>query len=457
MRRALAPLATIALLAACANADQPAAPVPQDTREAPRNLIFMVGDGMGFAQVSALRLYLDDPATPAIDRLFMDGLLTGAVETSALEPPWVVTDSASAATAYATGEDTVNGAIAQGPDGKRLETLLEKARRAGKAVGVAVTSELTHATPAAFLTHAASRQDVELIADQLLDNRVAGRPVADVLLGGGLADLQREDRDLLAEFEAAGYRVVRDRAGLSDAEGSDPIIGVFAEDGLPRAWDRPDTIPSLAEMTRFALASLAADPEGFVLVVEGSQIDWAGHDNDIVGVISEMEDFQEAIRAAVSFAREAGDTLVVVTADHETGGLSLAAEKHYFWDGQVLRGVRRTPLAMAQEFVAGSEPLAQLLSRHVPFELEPAERVRLDAVDHDELGIDEDPWAAIEAVAAVLREFFDARTGTGWSTGAHTASDVPLYAYGPGSDAFCGTQANEIVGRRLAAALLGDD
>lgn len=416
----------------------------------PRNLIIMIGDGMGPAQVSAFRAFRDDPETVAVETLPVDSILVGNVRTKSMGAPWVVVDSAAAATAYATGQPTWNEVVGLDASGEPLETLFERARRQDMGVGIAVTSEVTHATPASFLAHVDYRKKYARIADQLFDNQIDGRPIADILLGGGRTHLQREDRNLVGEFENAGYRIAMTASELTQSAGSDLVLGLFAPRGLPAAWDRDPTIPSLAEMTRFALESLSGNRNGFVLLVEGSQIDWAGHDNQIAKLMSEMGDFMDAIEVALDFAEADGETLVMITADHETGGLSLGVEDHpfvadeaYVWDPRPLQQLDGTPLGM----VIGMEPGQSLLeaaTHYFPFELDAAERELLTNAGSGE-----------DAVVA-LNLILDRRTGTGWSTGGHTGVDVPLYAYGPGSEALRGSHASEAVGIRLNQLMFAD-
>ena len=189
--------------------------------DGPRNLVLLIGDGMGPAQVKAYRMYADDPATGLIDPLPIDPLLVGAVATDSIKldcaggrttectrVPFGTTDSASSATAYATGRDTLVARISMDLEGKDLETLLESAKKRGKATGMVVTSEITHATPAAFAAHVMHRDQKDDIADQYFDRQWSGEPMVDVLLGGGLDYLRRPDRDLVSEFQRAGYQVL---------------------------------------------------------------------------------------------------------------------------------------------------------------------------------------------------------------------------------------------------------
>ncbi len=451
----LTPILVLALTAGAApvpasnDTGNPASPA---SAGAPRNIIFFLGDGMGPAQVKAYRLFADDPSTAGIDPLPIDRLQVGSVATEAItevceegeavrgcrRTPYGVSDSAATATAYATGVDTVNGMLGVGPEGTRLTTILERAAAAGWGTGVVSTSQVTHASPAAFVAHVPSRQMVNEIANQYFDNQHAGRPVAQVVLGGGVQDFRREDRDVAAQFvEEAGYALVTDRAELEAAD-ADRLLGLFAPVGMPRQWDRPESVPSLADMTRKAIETLARNERGFFLFVEGSQIDWAAHGNDIAGVMSEMTDFMDAVEVGLGFASGRDDTLVVVTADHETGGLSIGRDGAYAWNPEPLRGMTATPALITERFLAGEEALSAVLAAHSTLMLTETEQALLDATPRDS-------QLAYEAVNQLL----DERTLTGWTTEGHTGVDVSLYATGPGSELLRGTLANEIVGQHL--------
>lgn len=446
----------LALLTACAsNAPTPATvPAPADR---PANVIFMLGDGMGFAQVKAYRMYADDPSTHLVDPLVIDALQVGSVSTDSIRmdcdetklvctrDPHGFTDSASSATAYSTGHDTVVGRLSMNPSGESMTTVLEAAAMLGKSTGLVATSQLTHATPAAFGSHVADRDQASDIANQYFDNHWKGKPMIDVLMGGGLDNMRREDRDLVSEFHQAGYEVALSRSELLNMQG-EQLLGLFAPMGMPRAWDRNDETPTLAEMTQVALKSLDQNPHGFFLMVEGSEIDWACHDNSILGVISEMEDFMSAVEVVLNYARQNQNTLVVVTADHETGGMSLGRDNIYRWNSRPLNGVHTTPIAMSTKYLLGGEALSAIVAENVLFDLTESEIGLLD-----ETPLDKD--AAIKAIT----DMFNRRTLTGWSSTGHTGVDVPLYVFGPGNEHFHGVMQNEDIGQVLWEVFLSEE
>jgi alkaline phosphatase len=279
-----------------------------------KNVIFYIGDGMGISQITASRIYLlGANGRFEIERMPVTGLMTiHSVD-------WLITDSAAGATAMATGFKTRSGMVGVTPDSLELKTILESVQEIGKSTGVIATSAITHATPACYATHVFSRNNHSEIARQFVHSGV------DIILGGGrqyfipknVPGSHRPDNlDLLGEATLLGFDVVTNKSKLEESR-SAKILGLFARDAMTQDPDEP----TLAGMARKALEILSKDPDGFFLMVEGSQIDWAGHDNDFPALVQEMAAFDTAVGLGLDFAEKDGETLVVVTADHETGGL----------------------------------------------------------------------------------------------------------------------------------------
>ena len=383
--------------------------------------------------------------------LALDAVQTGSVETAPTDAR--VTDSASSATAYASGVKTYNGAIGMDVDQRPVPTILEAAEAAGKATGLVATSRITHATPAAFAAHVPTRSAEAAIASQMLTQNI------DVLIGGGARFFQSDGgsrtdgRDLFAEARAAGTIVATSRAdfdALGAVPAGQPVLAVLAPDHLAYDLDRAATDePSLAEMTTLALERLQGDPDGFFLMVEGSRIDHAGHANDAAGVVHDALAFDRAAAAALAFAREHPGTLVVATADHETGGLTLGRDGIYDWQPDVLLAQTATLGAVAAEIAAGADPeiaLRQIGALAATDSLRADERAEIAAVA--QLG---SPYGL--RLGNVLGRIVGARAEIAWTTTGHTAVDVPLYAFGAGAERFTGNVPNDALGRRLAAAL----
>ena len=347
--------------------------IPNISAGRPRRVILLIGDGMSFNHVALAR----HRTVGAGGRLYMERMpVLGLVRTYSANR--LITDSAAAATALACGVKTDNGRIGTTPDDTPWQSILERARDKGFRTALVATSTISHATPAGFAAHVESRGSEADIAAQMIDNRV------DILLGGGRKHWlpaphggRKDDRNLTEEARAAGYRIAYSRDQLAALQPG-PVLGLFADEGMTTYAPEP----SLAEMTRTALDLLnaksdwfAPDPR-FFLMVEGSQIDWAAHANDTDNTVRQTLLFDMAVREALDFARRDKRTLVIVTADHETGGLLINADKHI-------------------------------------------------------------PVAA-------------------WNSKNHSAGDVPLYAFGPGSTLFSGANDNTDI-PKMIARLLGFD
>jgi alkaline phosphatase len=319
--------------------------------DVPKNIILFIGDGMGPSQVTAGKIA---KGTLAMERCPVTALVT------TWSSDKLVTDSAASGTALATGVKTKNGMISEDPDGKQLKTVLEIAEEKGKSSGLAVNCAVTHATPASFAAHVPSRKQYTDIADQLAASDV------DVLFGGGLDHFSSESLE-----ELKTKMTVATTADQFNALGTpEKAAALLYPEHPPYAAERTVSLPKL---TSKALEILSQDPDGFFLMVEGSQIDWAGHKNDGTNVVSEVVDFDNAVGVGLDFAEKDKNTLVIITADHETGGFA------------VLGG-------------------------------------------------------SIENQA--VKE-------TGFVYKKHTASMVPLFAFGPGSDAFGGIMDNTDIGKTM--------
>ncbi len=321
-----------------------------------KNVILMIGDGMGPQQLSMLESYAKlapsssyKGGTTAIEKLAD----AGTVGLSMTYPHGsVVVDSASSASQLATGKFSPSEAIGLDKNGNPAETILERARKMGKATGLVSDTRLTHATPAAFAAHRAHRSMENQIAEDMLATKV------DVMLSGGIRywipksvnekgavykdmvaltegnvkikSKRKDDRNLVLEAKDAGYQLAFNRNSLEKASG-DKLLGLFAYSGMMDGIQYTQTKdsskrtqPTLKEMTVKALDILSKDKDGFFLMVEGGQIDWAAHNNDAATMLHELLKFDEAISAVYEWAKDRDDTLVVVTADHETGSFGFS-------------------------------------------------------------------------------------------------------------------------------------
>ena len=272
----------------------------------PKNIILAIADGAGLNHITVSRLAIGGPD----HKLYIDQLpVAGTSSTHAYEN--LITDSAAAATAWATGNKTKNRYLSVDKDKKELTTIFEMLDDKGYLKGIVATSSVTHATPAAFYAHIDSRYKEKEIADQLLNSSV------DIALGGGqeFFNLQELDKN---------HHLMTEKVSLeNNYDGLKNIIGLFDEDGMERGLD----MPTQREMTSYALDYLDDKCNGFFLMTEGSQIDWAGHSNDVEYMIREFKDFDLTIKDLINFVSVNKDTLLLITADHETGGLQLIKQK----------------------------------------------------------------------------------------------------------------------------------
>lgn len=302
-------ITTLLLLISCAEktlrTDETANP------KKPKNIILVEGDGTGLSQISAAQFFKKEPSN--YDRFPVIGL----IKTSASSD--LVTDSAASATAFATGTKTYNGAIGVNPDTISVPTLIEiVSKKYEMKTGIIVTSTITHATPACFYAHVKNRNNHEEIARFLPTSDI------DFFAGAGLKYFnERQDGlNLLDALNANGFTI--DTISLKNHEDADKLGFLLAPESMPTMLEGRGNF--LQNASNMALQRLSNE-RGFLLMVEGSQVDWGGHDNDAPYLIAELIDLDYTIGALLDFAKADGETLVIVTADHETGGFTLAAKE----------------------------------------------------------------------------------------------------------------------------------
>lgn len=426
-----------------------------------KNLIVLIGDGMGPAQVSAARYY--QQYIKGVKSLNLDPYYVGQATTYAdrgedggTVVSGIVTDSASAGTAFATGHKTYNAGISVSNEdvSKPFASVIEAAEASGKATGLVTTARITHATPAVYASHVRSRDNENAIASQYLDSGV------DVLFGGGKSFFvtkeekgKRTDKNLLPEFKAKGYKVIEDAQSLQSLTAKDTkVLGLFGGSHVDYVPDRKAETPSLAAMTSKALEVLSADEDGFAIMIEGGRIDHAGHANDLPTLVQEALDFDAAFKVAIDFAKKDGNTSVVVTADHETGGLSLSRDNIYeinidLWDKQkhsseylVSALNEAKTLADVKKIVAENTWITDLTDEEAQYILDG------DGSSYKREG----------GYNAVISK----RLLVGWSGHGHSAVDVGVWAYGPIAEKLKGQVDNtdiavagaEVIGVDLAKA-----
>ena len=293
--------------------------------EKAKNIILLISDGMSLSQVSSYRLLKGGPnARIAVDKFPISGIVLTHSQDA------IVTDSASSATAFSTGKKTNNGALGLDQDNQVLENFTEIIDKYGYVSSLISTSEITHATPAAYASHVDLRWKTDEISLQMMDSDVM------TILGGGrhffmpeeIGGKRSDEVNLLEEIKTS-HTILTKKTDMDNFDHSNKgkVVGLFADEAL-RDTDTPENHslePTSSEMLNFAIKRSeqfnSSGCNGFFVMVEGSQVDWAGHANNLDYLKREMEDFDEAVRTALDFAKNNQETLVIVTADHETGGL----------------------------------------------------------------------------------------------------------------------------------------
>jgi alkaline phosphatase len=460
MKKLLSAVSIILALTACQTIDNDSTAMLLNTETAknipsPKNIIMVIADGMGPAYTTSYRYFNDDPTTDIVEETVFDRLLVGSASTYPASVSGVVTDSAAGATALATGYKTYNGAIALDVNKNSVETVLEFARKQGKKTGVVVTSQINHATPAGYLTHNESRNNYNAIADSYIDNGIK----ADVYFGGGWKYFIREDRNLIEEFKASGFQYIDNYNALNTLKADMPVIGLFDDTGLPSALDDSDPY-RLSAMTKVAIKQLE-NSKGYFMLVEASQVDWAGHSNDIATAMAEMSDLAKTMEYLEEYVKQNPDTLVILTADHSTGGLTVGARGKYEWHPEVLRTMKSSPSTIAKQ-LANSQITQQELSKLLNFdvtnnEVEQIEAAKIFAVkeiatyksldEQEKLKTKEPTMNNI--ISSAIKNIIDIRTNTGWTSGGHTAIDVPLHTLGKSSEVLKGKVDNTDVAKQI--------
>lgn len=281
--------------------------VEKNVSKKPKNIIFLIGDGMGVSQVTA-------GLTANGGHLFLDNFKhVGFSQTQSTDN--YVTDSAAGGTALACGERTYNGAIGVDANKEPIQSALVVADKNGKATALVSTSCITHATPASFIAHQPDRNLYEEIAADFLNTDI------DVFIGGGYDHFtkRKDGKDLTVDLKAKGYQVLTNMNDIKEVK-SGKLAGLVAP---VHTSPMPERSSMLEDATETALNIISQNKKGYFIMIEGSQIDWGGHANSTDYVVREMLDFDNAIGRALAYAAKDGETLVVVTADHETGGMAL--------------------------------------------------------------------------------------------------------------------------------------
>jgi len=476
-----------------------------------KNVILLIGDGMGPEPVG-LAIYYNRFMNGMEKRLNMERLMAAGNTGYCLTYQYgtVVTDSASAATALASGVKTRDAIIGKDHDGRPMKTITDIAIQLGKSAGLISNTRITHATPAAFYAHIIHRDMENEIASQLVERGdlnvalsggaqhfiPAGRKVEEHpdLKGiskkaGWGASTRKDNRDLIGEAKSKGYAIVANDRELSalEAKNTDKVLGLFSASGFPSAIDRqPDHrtgVPTLSQLTEKALEILKKNPQGFFLMVEGGQVDWVAHGNDVASVLHEMLEFDQAIGVAMAFAESNPDTLIVLTADHDTGGLAIAYSSHQppaplklpsgeTWKTKYNFGEKgifekmakqqKSFLRMVMDSKGKSADLKREIEENSAFSLTEEQAAYVLAKDPQTGHPATKDYSEFSVYGnntpmAMMGRLFGKETNTAWAVGTHTHTPVMVIANGPSGEKFRGLLDNvdipQIIARGWGATL----
>ena len=383
-------------------------PLVASAQQKAKYVFYFIGDGMGFNHVSLTEYWLGYTQDVFDSRPLSFSafpVLGWAVTHSESN---LITDSAAAGTALSTGSKTKNGMLATGPDSTALESISYKIHDAGYKVGISSTVGINHATPAAFYGHNVNRGNYYEIASEIPASEF------EFFAGGGAIESTGDDEDRVSVYEAiekGGYVIAEGMDDFAAKKDGAQKMMLLQKDGrlrteLPYAIDMKEDDMTQADLVRASIDFLyEEDGEGFFVMSEGGRIDWASHGNDTKAVILETLSLSDAVAEAVRFYNEHPDeTLIVVTADHETGGLTLSWEKGY-----------NLYLDKLEEISCSKDMVSE------------EERERMNEISHE------------------------ARIG--WTTGDHSAANVPVFAIGAGSDLFSGRMDNTDIPKRICEAM----
>jgi len=273
----------------------------------PKNVIFLIGDGMGIAQIYTGMVANGNKLN--IERCTYSGF------SKTYSANKFTTDSGAGGTALACGVKTNNGMVGMSADSLPVQSILELSNHNKLSTGIVVACAVTHATPASFIAHQVNRDMSDEIAADYLKTNI------DVFIGGGRKYFENrvDGRNLTNELKAKNYQVAYNLADVMAIK-TGKLAGLLYDDQNPGMPERGSMLP---DATVAAIGILSTNKKGFFLMVEGSQIDWAGHDRNALQLVKEMLDFDKTVGCALDFAKKDGNTLVIITSDHETGGLVL--------------------------------------------------------------------------------------------------------------------------------------
>lgn len=432
-----------------------------------KNVIVMIPDGTSTSLLSACRWY-KTYQDPTQTNLYIDPFIKGLLGTCSSDAP--IGDSAPTTSCYMTGQMSQTGFVSAYPvktdhdilpvDATRayqpLATLLEASKQIyHKATGLVFTCEFPHATPADCSAHSYKRSRYGVIAPQMVHNLV------DVVIGGGTKYLKPEYQEFLKNH---GYQIfLNDKKGMENCQKA-PFWALYSDYSMPYELERdPVTTPSLEEMTEKAIEALSQNPNGFFLMVEGSKVDWAAHDNDAKSAVLDFIEFDKACKAAFDFAQKDGQTVVVVMPDHGTGAVTIGnAKSNHGYDKLSLQQImspiddyKLSNWSMAEKMKAvETSEWPALFDKYFNIQISQADIEFLQtAHDYQKSPLTKEQRKGNESLSHLLGHFLYGRTYFGFTTFGHTMENVFYAMYHPQNDVLTGFITNLQMHNYLARQL----
>ena len=404
-----------------------------------KNIIIIISDGMSIGTLNMTDLYLSRKMGTGTNwlQLYKENKINRALMDMASASS-IVTDSAAASSSWGGGVRINNGGLNVSKNGEEHLPIWQKFKKAGKMAGCVTTVPITHATPAGFCINSKSRNEQEKIAEKYLEQKF------DVMMGGGdtyfSPEKRKDKKDMYKAFESKGYNVVKNRNEMFSASIDKPILGVFDNNGLPYSIDQQNNkellqqIPTLADMTKKAIATMKNHAEGFVLQIEAGKVDWAAHGNDITGLIYDQIAHDEAIQVAIDFAEQDRETLVIITTDHGNANPGVvygkkandnfdSIQKYKHSNEWILKGIgKEMSISQVKERVdyANNFTLTN-------------DEAKLLLTFYSNLKTEKGLYNPRQLPFKALAEIQKKHNSVGWISMHHSADYVELAMYGPGS------------------------
>lgn len=405
-----------------------------------KNIILLVSDGMSTGTLNMTDLFLTRKNGKGSNwiQLYKDNRVSRALMDTASASS-IVTDSSAASSSWGGGFRVNNGALNISPTGEPHLPIWQKFKKAGKMAGCVTTVPITHATPAGFCVNSKSRNAQEDIAEQYLDLGF------DIMMGGGAnyfsPELRKDKKDMYAAFKAKGYQVVKTKSEMETASNSQPVLGVFSEDGVPYYVDRnsdenlKSTIPSLAEMSQKAIDRMKDHKKGFVLQIESGKVDWAAHANDIAGLIHDQIEFDEAVKVAIDFAEKDKETLVIITTDHGNANPGIIYGKYANDNFDSIQKYTQTNEWILNQIKSDStvsqvKEIIEKANGHAVSE----EEAKIVLAHYDGLHKEDGLYNYKKLPYKAFAEMQGKVNSVGWISMDHSADYVELAMFGPGSE-----------------------